>query len=191
MFDPLEQSKISVLTVTEMAIDMLTVQHDMIFGVSFSKYPGYFVRQTSPDVLSCDEFPVYIWQSLDFGCHTPRVTPVSTQTSSDRLTANRGTVGNPCNLQPNAAGFILSRICKLAATESLLTWSRLCIPQDIPLHFVIIFLSYSTPATDGYPNHSARWERPQFKPIDGRFIPGATPRHTATTQRVVCPPRRY
>jgi len=43
------------------------------------------------------------------------------QTSSDRLTANRETVGITSNLQRYAAGCILSRTCKLTVIQSLVT----------------------------------------------------------------------
>ena len=35
-FDQLEQSKIGVLTVNKMALDMLTIQHDLIVSISFT-----------------------------------------------------------------------------------------------------------------------------------------------------------
>jgi len=58
--DQLEQSKICVLTVTQLGIVMLTVQIDSIFSVSFMYDPGDLLRQTSPDVLSVEEYPVYM-----------------------------------------------------------------------------------------------------------------------------------
>jgi len=58
--DQLEQSKICVLTVTKLGIVMLTVQIDSIFSVSFMYDPGDLLRQTSPDVLSVEEYPVYM-----------------------------------------------------------------------------------------------------------------------------------
>jgi len=56
----LEQSKFGVLTVTKLGIVMLTVQIDSIFSVSFMFNPGDLLRQTSPDVLSVEEYPVYM-----------------------------------------------------------------------------------------------------------------------------------
>jgi len=58
--DQLKQSKFCVLTVTELGIVMLTVQDDSIFSVSFMYDPGDHLRQTSPDVLSVEEYPVYM-----------------------------------------------------------------------------------------------------------------------------------
>jgi len=191
MPDRLESSKISILTVTKMGIVMLTVQHDLIVSVSFMEYPRDFLGQTLPDIRSLDEFPLYISQSWCFGCRTPLFTSVNNQTISDWLTANRRTLGHPWKLQPYAAGFILSKTCKLAVTYSILTWSWPYIPQDLPLLFVIIFLSYSTPANNAYTNTPASWERIRIKPIDGRFIPCVTCWFTATTQATVSPPQRW
>jgi len=58
--DQLEQSKFCVLTVTKLGIFMLTVQFDWIFSVSFMYDPVDLVRQTSPDVLSVEEYHVYM-----------------------------------------------------------------------------------------------------------------------------------
>jgi len=56
----LEQSKISILTVTTLGIAMLTVHHDMMFSVCFMYDPRDFLRQTSADVLSVKECTVLI-----------------------------------------------------------------------------------------------------------------------------------
>jgi len=58
--DQLEQSKFCVLTITSLGIVMITVQDDSIFSVSFMYDPGDLLRQTSPDVLSIEEYPVYM-----------------------------------------------------------------------------------------------------------------------------------
>jgi len=58
--DELEQSKFCVLTVTKLGIVMLAVQIDLIFSLSFMYDPGDLVRRTSPDVLSVEEYPVYM-----------------------------------------------------------------------------------------------------------------------------------
>jgi len=58
--DQLEQSKFCVLTVTKLGIVMLTVQIDSIFSVSILYDPDDLLRQTSPDVLSVKEYPVYM-----------------------------------------------------------------------------------------------------------------------------------
>jgi len=54
MFTHLEQSEISLLTVNELRIVGLTVQHDLIVSVSFISYPGDYLRQTPADVLSLE-----------------------------------------------------------------------------------------------------------------------------------------
>jgi len=59
--DQLERRKFCVLTVTKLGIVMLTVQIDSIFSVSFMYDPGDILRQTSPDVLSVEEYPVYMY----------------------------------------------------------------------------------------------------------------------------------
>jgi len=59
-FDHHEQSKIWLLTVNEMGIVRLTVQHDLIVRVGFMYYPGDHLRQTSADILSLKEGPIYI-----------------------------------------------------------------------------------------------------------------------------------
>jgi len=185
-FTQLEQSEICLLTVNETGIIWLTVQHDCIIKVSFMCYPGDYLRQTSANILSLEEWPIYIWQQWDFGSCTVQLIPGNKHTS-DRLIANRGMLGNPCNLQSYAAGFMLSIMNKLAATYSILTWSSLYIPQDFQLHFVIIFFSYSTPSNHGYTTTSARWLKIRNKQIDGRFIQYVTHSHTARTQTPVSP----
>jgi len=109
MFDQPEQSKICVLTVISFGIVMLTVRHDLMVRVSFIWDPGDVLRQTSPDVLSVEGFPLYIYQTWDFTCRSLQCSTANRQTTSDRLTANRGTIGIPCNLKPSAVRYILSR----------------------------------------------------------------------------------
>ena len=99
-FTHLEQSKISLLTVNQSGIVTLTVQHDMIVSVIFMSYPGDYLRQTSADVLSLELHPINIHQLGDFGGRTPQLIPVIQQATLDRLIANSGAVGNPCNLHP-------------------------------------------------------------------------------------------
>jgi len=54
-FTHLEQRKTSLLTVKEMGIVRLTVQHDLIVSVSFIYHPGDYLRQTSADVLLLEQ----------------------------------------------------------------------------------------------------------------------------------------
>ena len=58
--DELERSKFSVLTISKLGIVMITVRDDSIFGVSFMYDLGVHLRQTSPDVLSVKDCPVYM-----------------------------------------------------------------------------------------------------------------------------------
>jgi len=119
----LEYSKIYVLRVTELGIAMLTVHHFMMFRVCSMKDPGDFFRQSSADVPSVKQWPMYIPPTRDFGCRSQWFLPFNEHPTSDRLSANRKTVANPCNQQLFAAGFILCRMWKLAVTHSILTWS--------------------------------------------------------------------
>jgi len=120
-FTHLEQSKIALLTVNKSGIMRLTVQHDMIVSVRFMKYAGNNLRRSSADVLSLELHPINIQQLGDFGCYTLQLIPGIKQTTSDRLIANCGAVGNPCNLQPYSVGFILIITFMLAAIYSILT----------------------------------------------------------------------
>jgi len=120
-FTHLEQSKIGLLSVNKSGIKTLTVRHDMIVSVSFMLYPGDYLRQTSADVRSLELHRINISQLGDSGSLTPQFIPVNKHTTSDRLFANCGVVGNPCNLQPYSVGFILSITVMSAATYSILT----------------------------------------------------------------------
>jgi hypothetical protein len=81
------------------------------------------LRQTSADVLCFKQYRTIIWQSCDFGSHTPQYMAVNTQSSLYWLIGNPSTAGNPCNLQLYSAGFLLSITILLAATYSILIWS--------------------------------------------------------------------
>jgi len=118
-----EQSKTSLLTVNKSGIVRLTVQHDLIISSSFMYNPRDSLRQISADVLSLGQWPIWSWQSCYFGCCTLQLIPVNKQTTTDQHSAYLGAVGNPCNLQLCAAGFILSIMLMLAANYSILTWS--------------------------------------------------------------------
>jgi hypothetical protein len=59
-FDKHEQSNIHVLTNTKCGVVMLTIQYDLVIGVSFIKYPWDGLGQSSPDVFSGEGFPVYM-----------------------------------------------------------------------------------------------------------------------------------
>jgi len=148
------------------------------FGPVANTNPGDYLRQTSADILSLELHPINIHQLGDFGGRTSQLIPVIKQATSDRLIANCGTVGNPCNLQPYSVGYIMSITIMLAATYSFLTWSELFSPQGFPLLLVIIFLSYSTPAHYGYTTTSPWWERIKYWQIGGGYIKYGNSGHT-------------
>ena len=123
------------------------------------------LRQTSPDNLSVEECPFYIYQTQDISCRSLQCIPTNTQTniigptyckSRDRWN----------HLQ---LGCILHRTCKLTVIHSFVTCSLLYIPQDFPL-FVIIFLTFSTTACHGSTNTSAGCDSIRIEPNDGRFL---------------------
>jgi hypothetical protein len=60
MFDPLEQSEMSDLTVTTLGTSMLTMQHDLLFSICCIQDPRDFLQRTSPDILSVKESSFYI-----------------------------------------------------------------------------------------------------------------------------------
>jgi len=59
--DQRERSKFCDLTLTKLGIVMITSQDDLTFNIRFMYDPGHLLRHTSPDVLSVEEYPVYIW----------------------------------------------------------------------------------------------------------------------------------
>jgi len=179
----------NILTVTKMGIVKLTIQYDTIFSVSFRYDPRDSWRQTSQDILSCEAYPVYIGQSWDFSGCKPLWIFVNNQTTSDRLIANHRFVRNSCNLQSNAAWFNLNELCNSAVTYFILTCSEVYIPQDFPLLFTIIFLSYSTPANHGNINTSARLEWHRTRWINGRYTQLIILWHTARMQTRVSSPQ--
>jgi hypothetical protein len=109
------------LTVNQLGIVRLTIQHQMIVSISFIKYPRDCLRQTSADLFFLEDCPIHNWQSFDFHCRTPRCIPVIKLTTSDQLIANCGTIGNYCNLQSSTAGFILCITYQLTTLYSILT----------------------------------------------------------------------
>ena len=134
---------------------------------------------------------LYLWNTryqLSFTSMYP-CKQTNKQTSSDRLTANRGTVGITSNLQRYAVGCNLSRTCKLTVIHSLVTYSLLYIPQDFPL-FVIILLTFSTTASHGSTNTSARCDTIRIKPNDRCFNQCAPGWDKAAMQTAVSPPQR-
>ena len=161
-FSQLHQSNVCHLTVHKIGIVRLTIQHEFIVSVNFSYYNGDYLIQISKDNLSPKECPIHIRLSWDFYCHTPQLIPVYKHTISDWLLAHCGTVEYSCNLQPCAVWFILSIMNKWVATCSILTWSSLYIPQDFPLLFIIMLVSYSTQMNHGYQTSSGRCKRIQM-----------------------------
>jgi len=137
-FDHLEQSKICVVTVNVFGIIMLSVLHDLMVRVRFMKDPGDVLGQRTAVVLSVTECALYISQTWDFSRCSPLNILVPHQTTSDRYTANRGTVGLPSNLQRSAAGFNLNGTCQLAGTHWILCCRYRYNPEDFVYLFVII-----------------------------------------------------
>jgi len=185
MLNDLEHSQIWLVTVNKTGIVWLTIQHDMIVNVRFMYYPGHYLRQTLAEILSLKECPIVIWESCDFGCCTLLCISENKLTTSDWLIVSCCTVGNPCNLQPDAAGVNLGMIYNLAATFAILTWSKLYIPQDFPLLFSIIFLSNATPPNHGYTIISHRGGKIRIELNDGHFVPYITHSDTARMQTPV------
>jgi len=81
-FVQLEQSKICILTVISFGIVTLTVQHDMIGSMCFVWDPGDVLRQTSPDVLSIDEFLFCMYQTWDISSCSLECVPENKQTKN-------------------------------------------------------------------------------------------------------------
>jgi len=123
MFTHLEHIKNALLTFNKMEIVRLTVHHDLIASFSCMQYPEDSLRQTSADIFSPIQWPLYFQQSCNFSCRAPRFIPVPNHRTSHLHIAHCGAVGNPCNLQLYAAGFVWSIWNFLAATDSIRTWS--------------------------------------------------------------------
>jgi len=58
-FTNLEQSNTTRLTVNQSGMVRLTVHHHLIVSVSFMYYPRDYMRQTSADILSIKQSPIY------------------------------------------------------------------------------------------------------------------------------------
>jgi len=112
---------ILMLPANQSGIVKLTVQPDLIVSVSLTYYPRDYFRQTSADIISLEHYHVNVHRLGNSSCCTPQFIPVNEHTASARLVANRGAVGNPCNLQPYSAGFILSIMIMLAGIYSIVT----------------------------------------------------------------------
>jgi hypothetical protein len=95
--EQLEQTKISIFTITLLEMFMLTVHHDLNVSVWFMYDPGDVFRQRSQGILSVAKCPFYIHQTCHFSCCSPRCIPVNTQTTSHWLTVNCWTIGILCS----------------------------------------------------------------------------------------------
>jgi hypothetical protein len=60
MLNYLEHSQIWLVTVNQMGIVRLTVQHNLIDTVCFMDHPRDCLRQISADIISLEEFPISI-----------------------------------------------------------------------------------------------------------------------------------
>jgi hypothetical protein len=58
-FTHFEQSKTTLLTVNQSGMVRLIIQHHFIGSVSFMYYPRHYLRQTSANVLSLEQCPIY------------------------------------------------------------------------------------------------------------------------------------
>jgi len=96
-FNRLEQSNICLLTVNKMGILRLTIQHGMVFNDSFMWYRGECLRQTSADIFSLEECPIYIWQSWDLGCLTHQIILVNKHKHQTDWLQNVGWWETPAN----------------------------------------------------------------------------------------------
>jgi len=123
IFDQLEQSEICNLTVTLLGIVMPSIQQNWMDSSCFMPDAAVVLGQSSPDIHSIEDTHLYTYQKWDFCCRSPQYISVNQYTTPDQLTANCGIVRILCHLQLFAVEFLLSRICKLAATHSILTWS--------------------------------------------------------------------
>jgi len=117
----LEQCKISICTVSTLGIAMLPVHHYLMFSICLIQDPGDFLKESSADVLSIKRCAVYISQTRDYGDRSNWLITVNKHTTTDWLGANCRSVGNPCNRQLYAPGFMFCRMCKLAFTHSIMT----------------------------------------------------------------------
>ena len=60
MLKHLEHREIRLVTVNKTRIVRQTGRHDLIVSVSVMYYPGDLLRQTSVDILSLKQFPIYL-----------------------------------------------------------------------------------------------------------------------------------
>jgi len=121
MFTCLEQRKPSFLSGNKLELVRLTVKHNLCVSLSFMYFPGNALRQTSADVRCLKQCLIYSCNSCDFGCRERQCIPVNQQTTSDQHFSHIRAVGNHCNFQLYAVGFLLSIMTMLAANYSTLT----------------------------------------------------------------------
>jgi len=60
MINHLQQSQIWLVADNTMEMVWRTIQHDLIVRISFIYYPGDCLRQSSADILSLEECPMFI-----------------------------------------------------------------------------------------------------------------------------------
>ena len=140
------------------------------------------MRHSLLDILSVEEFHVYISQSRAFGCHSCVYIPEKELPTLGQQTDTHETVRYPSNPQWYLAELISSRISMLAVIQSIWFWCLLYIPQDFTLLCIIIFLAVSTLAKGNSRNSSAWWELIRFKQHNWCFIQCITLLDTATIQ---------
>jgi len=174
-FHQLGQSKISVLTVTSLPIVVLTVYHDSMGSVWFKFVPGEVLRQPSPDVFSVEKCALYIYQKWDISYRSSRYIPANKQTTSDRLTANCGTIGILCSYtrhrypQPYSARIEGAR------------WLSL-VPFWFVAKYIIVRTSHFFSWTSSSPFHNSKsWLQNYFNQI--RLKPNQAERQALQTIR--------
>jgi hypothetical protein len=121
MLNHVEQGEIWIVTGSTAGKVILSIQHNMIGNVCFLYYPGDILRQASADVPFLKEWTIYICQSCDFGCCELHFIAVSKLVTLAQLIVSHGTLGNPRNMQCDAAQFIISIMYSLYTTYAILT----------------------------------------------------------------------
>jgi len=132
----------------------------------------------------------YVYEIWDFSHGSTQCIPQMKLTTSDWYTAYHWTVGNPCNLMLYAVGFLFSRMCKLAVSNTILPRSKQYVLQDFPHRLVIIFRTSWTTASCGCKHTSVRCMGIWIKLNDSHFIQATTCWVAEAMQNQICSPQR-
>jgi hypothetical protein len=150
------------------------------------KIPGDTLRQTSPDNLSVKLYFLHIFHIWDLCCCSTFPILIITQSTLDSHTAIHGTIGNPWNILVFAVRFILSSMFKSDVIHFILTGTEQYIPQDLPIPFVIIFLTCFTTAKHCSTITLARYKQIGIESRNQRFIQCTNRCDRPTKQNQVC-----